>query len=71
MIDVVNKLDIGTKVICNFDGIKYNGIVKEKYDDHIIVDVEGISDHCYIDKDNEDMIISIVKELDSIDYDRG
>lgn len=38
------------KVRCNMDGKFYNGIVKETYTDHIIVDVPDISDHCYFEE---------------------
>ena len=31
------------------DGNLYIGTVKETYEDHIIVDVPGISDHCYFE----------------------
>ena len=55
----MNKtFSVGQKVIWitndRVDGYqKYSGIVKEVYDDHIIVDIPEFNDHCWFD--NEDL----------------
>lgn len=50
MSDLRHIFKIGQKVKCNFDGTFYEGVVKETYADHIIVDVPDISDHCYFEE---------------------
>lgn len=35
---------------------EYSGKVAAVYDDHILIDVPGISDHIWIDEDNEEAI---------------
>lgn len=48
---------IGQSVKCRFDDGFYNGTVKEVYEDHLIVDVPEICDHClYKEGFNMDMI---------------
>ena len=47
--NLTHLFKIGQKVKCEMDGIFYDGIIKEIYEDHIIVDVPGISDHCYFE----------------------
>lgn len=36
-------------VKCNMDGKFYNGTVTETYEDHIIVDIPEISNHCWFE----------------------
>jgi len=51
---------LNQKVKCCFDGKLYQGIITEIYDDYIIVDVNGISDHCYFESGfNMDMVYPI------------
>jgi len=40
---------IGQMVFCRADGIFYKGEVKEMYENHIIVDIPEISDHCWFE----------------------
>ena len=47
MADLTHLFTIGQKVKCNMDGETFDGIVKETFEDHIIVDVPGISNHCW------------------------
>lgn len=47
--NLTHLFKIGQKVKCEMDGIFYDGIIKEIYEDHIIVSVPGISDHCYFE----------------------
>ena len=47
--NLTHLFEIGQKVKCEMDGILYSGTVKETYTNHIIVDVPGISDHCYFE----------------------
>ena len=49
MSDLTRLFKIGQKVKCNFNGTLHDGIVKETYTKHIIVDVPDISDHCYFE----------------------
>lgn len=50
MANLTHLFKIGQKVKCNLDGVFYNGTVKETYEDHIIVDVPDISDHCWFEE---------------------
>lgn len=38
------------KVRCNMDGTFHKGTVREVYNDHIIVDIPKISDHCWFEE---------------------
>ena len=38
-------------VRCRMDGKFYKGTVVEIYPDHIIVDIPGVSDHCWFEND--------------------
>lgn len=49
MSDLRHIFKIGQKVKCNFDEKFYDGIVKETYLDHIIVDVPDVSNRCYFE----------------------
>ncbi len=40
----------GQKVRCNMDGVMQKGTVKEVTEEHIIVDVPTVSDHCYFEE---------------------
>lgn len=46
MADLTHLFKIGQRVRCNFDGKLNQGVVKEIHQNHIIVDVPDISDHC-------------------------
>lgn len=37
---------VGQNVKCGIDGIMQKGIVTEAHDDHIIVDIPEINNHC-------------------------
>lgn len=47
MSDLTHLFSVGEKVRCKVDDSFYNGIVKETYMNHIIVDVPEISDHMW------------------------
>lgn len=47
MSDLTHLFAIGQKLLADFDGKLFPATVKETYTDHIIVDVVGISDHCW------------------------
>ena len=49
MSNLIHLFKIGHKVFCRADGIFYKGVVKETYENHIIVDVPEISDHCWFE----------------------
>lgn len=49
MSDLIHLFKVGQKVKCNMDGKFYNGIVKETYAGHIIVDIPEISDYCWFE----------------------
>ena len=46
MSNLTHLFKVEQKVKCNFDGIFYEGTVKETHEDYIIVDVPRVSDHC-------------------------
>lgn len=50
MSDLTHLFKIGQKVRCKLDGIFYKGIVKETYEDHIIVNIPDFSDHCWFEE---------------------
>lgn len=50
MNNLTHLFKIGQKVRCNMDGIFYNGTVVETHNDHIIVDIPEISDHCWFEE---------------------
>lgn len=49
MSNVTHLFKVGQEVRCRFDGRFYDGTVTETYADHIIVNVPGISNHCYFE----------------------
>ena len=49
--DLSHIFKVGQKVKCRLDDRMHKGTVKEVYNDHIIVDVPGISDHCWFETD--------------------
>lgn len=49
MSDLTHLFNVGQKVKCNFDGKLHEGTVTETYTDHIIIDVPGISNHCWFE----------------------
>ena len=49
MSNLTRLFKVGQKVKCSMDGKLHSGTVKETYTDHIIVDVPGISNHCYFE----------------------
>ena len=46
MADLTHLFKIGQKVKVKLDGM-FDGTVTETYEDHIIVDVPTVSDHCW------------------------
>ena len=49
MSNLTRLFKVGQKVKCSMDGKLHSGTVKETYTDHIIVDVPGISNHCWFE----------------------
>ncbi len=47
---IKNLFHVGQKVECRLDEKFYSGTVTEVYDDHIIVDVPEVSDHCWFEE---------------------
>lgn len=47
--DLTHLFKIGQKVKCRFDDKMHSGTVKEVDQDHIIVDVPAVSDHCWFE----------------------
>ena len=45
--DLTHLLKVGQKVKCRLDGKVENGVVKEVFPDHVIVDIPAICDHCW------------------------
>lgn len=57
MANLKHLWQVGQKVRYNADGVWCKGTVKEVYEDHVIVDVPGISDHCWFEEGyNMDLI---------------
>jgi hypothetical protein len=50
MANLTHLFSTGQKVRCKLDGVFYKGTVKETCDDHIIVDIPQISDHCWFEE---------------------
>lgn len=50
MANLEHLFSVGQKVKCKLDGVFYKGKIKETYDDHIIVDIPQISDHCWFEE---------------------
>ena len=49
MSNLIHIFKVGQKVKCDMDGKMHDGVVKEIYDDHIIVDIPEVSDHCWFE----------------------
>ena len=49
MSNLTHIFKVGQKVKCDMDGKMHNGVVKEIYDDHIIVDIPEVFDHCWFE----------------------
>lgn len=49
MSNLTHIFKVGQKVKCDMDGKMHDGVVKETYDDHIIVDIPEVSDHCWFE----------------------
>ena len=49
MSNLTHIFKVNQKVRVIMDGTFYKATVKETHEDHIIVDVPEISDHCYFD----------------------
>jgi len=49
MSNLTHLFNIGQAVRCNLDGRFYKGKVTETYEDHIIVDLPDISNHCWFE----------------------
>ncbi len=47
MANLTHLWKTGQPIFTFLDGRKYQGRIKEVYTDHLIVDVYGISDHCW------------------------
>lgn len=61
---MLNTYKVGDNILVDdgdpIDGPhKSVGVVTEVFDDHIICDVKGTSDHCYFDEDCEYLITKI------------
>lgn len=50
MSDLTHLFSKGQKVRCKMDGSFHKGIIKEIYQGHVIVNVSGISDHCWFEE---------------------
>ena len=51
MADLRHLFKVGQPVRCRLDSSIYKGTVKEVYNDHIIVDIPDVSDHCWFESD--------------------
>lgn len=56
MSDLTHLFHVDQNVRCSMDCKMYDGIVVCTYPNHIIVDIPGISDHCWFDDDNLDFV---------------
>lgn len=49
MSDLTHLFTVGQKVKCNMDGQMFDGIIETTHVDHIIVNIPGVSDHCWFE----------------------
>lgn len=49
MSDLPHIFHVGEHVQCNMDQVLYAGTIEEVHKDHIIVDIPGISGHCWFE----------------------
>lgn len=49
MADLRHLFRVGQPVRCRLEGSFYKGTIKEVYNDHIIVDIPELSDHCWFE----------------------
>lgn len=49
MADLRHLFKVGQNVRCNLDGDFYAGTITDIGEKHVIVDVPGISDHCWFE----------------------
>ena len=47
MVNLTRLFKVGQKVRVRSDGDMHNGVIKEVYEKVMIIDVEGVSDHCW------------------------
>lgn len=50
MADLTHLFKVGQKVRWRTEGKLLDGVVKEVNEDHVIVDVPEVSDHCYFEE---------------------
>lgn len=50
MADLTHLFKVGQKVRWRTEGKLLDGVVKEVTEDHVIVDVPEVSDHCYFEE---------------------
>ena len=53
MADLNHLFHLHQPVRCRLDGKFYKGTVAEVYLDHIIIDIPGVSDHCWFENRRE------------------
>jgi hypothetical protein len=49
MSDLRHLWKVGQQCVAVMDGKKRQGTVKEVYEDHVIVDIPTVSDHCWFE----------------------
>lgn len=65
MSDLTHLFTVGQVVKCKFDDDFCIGTVKETYQDHIIVDVPEVSDHCWFENGlNIDCVFPVYEILE-------
>lgn len=65
MSNLKHLFKVDQKVTCRLDGNSYKGTVKETHENHIIVDIPEISDHCWFENGfNMDCVFPEYNTLD-------
>lgn len=49
MSNLMHLFDVGQKVKCKMDGEFYDGTIKEVFENHVVVDIPDVSDHCWFE----------------------
>lgn len=49
MQNLTHIYQVGQKVRCRMDGKFFKGTIKEVHEDHLIIDIPDVSDHCWFE----------------------
>jgi len=49
MADLTHIFKVGQRVKCRMDEDIHDGVIKETFKDHVIIDIPDVSDHCWFE----------------------